>query len=333
MFVERLNDIGPFGHLISYHKSQRRGELGRLAIFIYSIFCLCSTSPTAAIAQDADERPALPFPPGVSVESQCGDVNNLQDVELYDGSLGVSTDYVQTNEPSTLQFQWMNEASIRNRLPDHFPGNVSGARWCTGTLIANSLVLTAGHCFEVQNKYGWTSPYKRGANQEKIYAEPSVIATLFVANFGYQINKETGQIRKPSVYPVTRLIELERGNLDYSIVELGPDAEGKMPGDHVASAPLSQQPAHAGDVLGVIQHPQGEPKKIEAGKLLKLDGDKLLYDDIDTWGGSSGAGIRDANGKLIGVHTHAGCTSTARGSEGANKGVNLQSIFAVSDQI
>ncbi|WJI42192.1 trypsin-like peptidase domain-containing protein [Mesorhizobium sp. C120A] len=244
----------------------------------------------------------------------------------------MSQDYVRANEPSTVQLQWLNETSIRSRLPNDFPGNVSGQRWCTGTLITDTLVLTAGHCFEIQDKYGWTSPYKRGINHERIYAEPSVIATLFVANFEYQVDKDTGQIRTPKVFPVVRLVELEQGKLDYSIVELGRDPEGKLPGDRIAPASLSQQAPQEGDVVGIIQHPQGEPKKIEAGRLLSAAGNTLLYDDIDTWGGSSGAGIRDGSGKLIGVHTNAGCTSTKNHSEGANKGVKIRALAAVSDQ-
>ncbi len=58
-------------------------------------------------------------------ESQCGPTWDVQDVEQYDGTLGVSVDWVERHE-GAVGYQV-------------FPG-------CTGTLISEDLFISAGHC-------------------------------------------------------------------------------------------------------------------------------------------------------------------------------------------
>ena len=64
------------------------------------------------------------------VESQCGGVNESQNVETYDGTLGVSVAFV--NEHQRVVGQTMRGAT----------------RSCSGTLIGRDLFISAGHCFD-----------------------------------------------------------------------------------------------------------------------------------------------------------------------------------------
>lgn len=288
---------------------------------------LRAQDPTPA----ADRRPALPFPPGIVPEDICGEKADFQDVEGYDGALGVSKAYVKAHEPTTVQLQWVSDATIAKKLPGYSPGNVGGERWCTGTLIGVDLVLTAGHCFDVQEEAlaGWISPFKLGPDLKPIPAPSTELAKLQVVNFGYQVNAKTGTIRKPTVYPIVALLEHRRGNLDYAIVRIGPGSDGKLPSAKIPPATVSTSAPVVDELIAVLQHPQGKPKKVEAGHVLKVDGSAVFYDDIDTLGGSSGSGVRDKDGKVIGVHTNGGCTPTG----GANRAVTTAAIALVSDVI
>lgn len=275
-----------------------------------------------------DLRPALPYPPGIEAESLCGINDDLQDVELYDGTLGVSRAYVKEHQPSTLQLQWLEEGAIAARLPGHALGNVGGARWCSGTLVGQDLVLTAGHCFDVQKGVtGWISPFRLEAGNP-VFARPSELATLLVANFSYQIDGETMLLRKAITFPVAELVEYRRGGLDYAFIRLGRGNDGLLPGDLFPMGEALTRPPVEAESLAVIQHPQGWPKKIEAGRMLQVSGSSARYDDIDTYGASSGSGVRDALGKVIAVHTHGGCNAV-----GFNGGVTTAAISGVSDEI
>ena len=80
------------------------------------------------------------------LETLCGATDDSQPVEQYDGSLGVSRGFVFDHQSPVGQVQWNNNLAANYTNP----GNVSGERWGTGTLIADDLFLTAGHLFDTR---------------------------------------------------------------------------------------------------------------------------------------------------------------------------------------
>ena len=208
-------------------------------------------------------------------------------------------------------------------------------RWCSGTLIKADLFLTAAHCFRVSNDpSGWITPRKG-----QTFVSPAGLAPLMHLNFNFQVNPANGQVRTAETFPITELVEFgdERpsvagAKLDYAVVRVGRNAANKLPGDLFTVANFDASPAAqtGATQLTIIQHPQGRPKRIEAGADIREPRDVLIrYGDLDTLGGSSGAGIIDQQGRLIGVHTNGGCTAFS----GFNFGFSLNAIAQVSGEI
>lgn len=175
-----------------------------------------------------------------------------------------------------------------------------GAKYCSGTLISNDLFLTANHCID-----------KRSVGN-------------YVA-FNYQY-KSKGNLDTQAFYKIIEIVEQGRKNkIDYAIVRL----EGN-PGERFGFAKTSLEEQSESEELTIIQHPRGRPKEIEAGDYKNISNKWILYTNLDTEPGSSGSGIIDSKGNLVGVHTNGGCK---RNNTGANHGMNMITIAKYSSII
>jgi V8-like Glu-specific endopeptidase len=248
------------------------------------------------------------------MESLCGGIDESQPVELYDGGLGVTREFVDEHQAPVGLLQWNDDlANIYTN-----PGNVNGIRWCTGTLVSRDLFLSAGHCFD-QTGNGWQRPLINGTTTIIL---PQDIATNMHVNFDYQV-APNGIMRQGMSFAVLDLVEYRLGNLDVAVVRL----DGN-PGDIYGWTRLATEDASEDDPIAIIQHPQGLPKRIEAGTVFHLHDNRLGYDDIDTLGGSSGSGILlSPAGTIVGVHSTGGCSAAAQSH---NYGVRISSILAQS---
>lgn len=247
-------------------------------------------------------------------ESICGVTDDSQQVELYDGTLGVTAAFVNAHQLPVAQVQWNdNLAAVFTS-----PGNVSGVRWGTGTMIGPDLFLTCGHLFDTDIN-GWTVPRQNGTSNA---ISPQQAALNMHLNFEYQVDASNVP-RAEQSFPITQLIEYRLGGLDMALCRIG-----GSPGSRYGWSEFATTNAAVGDMLAIIGHPLGQPKRIEAGPATSLSGSVIRYDDIDTLGGNSGSGIlQSPSGRVVGVHTNGGCNSAGTGS---NSGVAIAAIIAAS---
>lgn len=269
------------------------------------------------------------------VMSTCGATNDWKDVELYEGT-NPPVAFVNAHQAAVAQLQWRTDMAAL--LPAEIePGNVAGKRWCSGTLIAANLFLTAAHCLEPQDDVqGWQTPRgkERDAAGAPALLEPGRLAPLMQLNFRYQVDgaDPKKRVRRPDVYPVLRVVEygfsVAASPLDYAILEIGPGADGKSPAARypVTAFDASDAALESARDVTIIQHPHGAPKKVMSGPKVEVKGAVISYRDLDTLGGSSGSGVLDERGHIIAVHTNGGCTKLS----GANRGVTLNAIRKVS---
>lgn len=261
----------------------------------------------------------VPMTAGAQIESQCGPMFDAQDVEQYDGQagpFGTSVEFVRRHEPAVGSVRWATDLSSRVANPGHI---ADGRRWCSGTLIDDNLFLTAGHCFGPR----WDKP--RDEDGQLLDAEGN--ALLMEVEFEYQKDPD-GALRPGWSYPIVDLYEYELGGLDYAIVILGDDENGQQPGARWPIARMAAYDPVPGDEVTIIQHPNGVPKVVDSGTVAFTDSAEIHYGDLDTDGGSSGSGVLDWQGRVIGVHTNGGCNG-----RGSNRGAKIEAIAAVSPTV
>jgi V8-like Glu-specific endopeptidase len=172
----------------------------------------------------------------------------------------------------------------------------TGGKFCSGSLISANLFLTAGHCVDAGTVGEFVSfNFERAANSTALLPQTHV--------------------------RVTAVVEDALGGVDYAIIRL----EG-TPGNTFGIAPVAAADAAVGSAITIIGHPAGQPKQIEAGTVASRSGDFLRYGNVDTLGGSSGSGVINSAGQIVGVHTLSGCTANG----GTNSGIRIARIRQVS---
>lgn len=176
----------------------------------------------------------------------------------------------------------------------------SSSKYCSGTLISEDLFLTAGHCIDS----GITSEF---------------------AVFNFQKMRGTPDLAAQEHVKIVEVVEQALNGLDFAIIRL----EGK-PGLKYGFTKINTTDVADGHVVTIIQHPSGRPKMVDVGHKNGTRGDHYMtYGDLDTEPGSSGSGVINDNGELVGVHTNGGCTPTS----GANAGVMMTEIVQASPTI
>ncbi|HEY6882175.1 MAG TPA: serine protease [Polyangiales bacterium] len=160
---------------------------------------------------------------------------------------------------------------------------------CSGVLIDDDLVLTAGHCFPSDTacaRYAFLFDYFLRAAADP---EPLSLGDIYACR----------RIVKRVVSSEASLVP----RIDYAIVQLDRPAVGRTAVSPRTSALLPGEP------LATIGCASGLPAKIDSGAhALATRDDVLDYFvlDSDTFQGSSGSGVFDVNGSLLGVLVRGG---------------------------
>lgn len=171
------------------------------------------------------------------------------------------------------------QVSIRACPKERFAKQPVAAN-CTGFLVKNDYVVTAGHCITNEAdcaKYNWV--------------------------FDYAYNTRTSNplmIAKSSIYNCKRIISrtLDQTTMnDYALIQLDRPVTDRPPLRYRKTGQIG-----IGTSLYVVGHPSGLPTKIAGGAKVRVLEKMFFSANLDTYGGNSGSPVFNAKtGEVEGV--------------------------------
>ena len=179
-----------------------------------------------------------------------------------------------TNGDITLSGKSLESRGICSE--ERFSEQTTAAR-CSGFLVGENLLVTAGHCIKSNSdcsRYSWVFDYK-------IEGKDDASVT----------------VRKENVYACKKIISqsLEGGTGDdYALIELDRNVTDRR----ILKTRKTGKIA-VGDKLVVIGHPSGLPTKIADGSTVRKLKNKYFMADLDTYGGNSGSAVFNATTGMV----------------------------------
>lgn len=245
----------------------------------------CAEPGTAATAEVRSEL--------IYGADQRRDVYAVQDSWLRHAALGSSVALVPAG---TLESQPDGSFSISAPASGEFYNLCASERFreqpaaavCSGVLVSESLVLTAGHCAH------------RLACGEQAWV------------FGYAVSEEgrAPRLFADDIYHCDSVVlaahhtDAAGRRWDYAAVQLSrPVAASRRP------LAVSRELPRAGDRVNVVGYPIGVPLKVDGpAAVLSVRGDTLDYFTLnsDTYDRSSGSAVLAENGELVGLLVRGG---------------------------
>lgn len=147
---------------------------------------------------------------------------------------------------------------------------------CSGFLVGEDIVVTAGHCIKTKEE---------------------MLQKAFV--FGFKMTNASTPVNKVSVdnvyYPVEIISRVLTSGADYCVVRLDRKVKGVKP------MVLAKENAKVGDSIYVLGHPSGLPLKYaDDAKVISVT-TTYFSASLDTYGGNSGSPVFNNNHEVVGI--------------------------------
>jgi hypothetical protein len=190
---------------------------------------------------------------------------------------------VDESDPSNVRLDYTRTLGEAKTLcaGEPFEGQIEPGE-CSGTLIDEQHILTAGHCVDAVEDCDGTLVWVLGF----FYESPGVLAPL--------TSDDVYRCRRVLAYIDDDVVDHAVIQLDRPVIGHTPAVVRPVPGD----LPI-------GTSLTLIGHPNGIPVKIASGgEVTTTDGSGLsLQATLDAFSGNSGSGVFDDAGELVAILT------------------------------
>lgn len=190
----------------------------------------------------------------------------------------IPTSQIDASNPNDIDLGSVSYAQRFGICPDvRFASQLALAD-CSATLIADDIMLTAGHCI---NNCG---------------------DSRFVFDYAVQPDGSLPTITSDDVYACSSFLAYTQSNtgLDYAVVRLNRPVVGRTP----ATVRTASSMLPIGTALRVTGFPSGLPLKIADDAELRANSanQHLFVANLDTFRGNSGSGVFDlTSGELLGI--------------------------------
>jgi hypothetical protein len=209
----------------------------------------------------------------------------------------------------------------------------SGA-FCSGSLVGEDIVMTAGHCVrtaadcaETKIVFGFAIQKAGGVPTTKIAKDEVYTCKTIVKRF---LGGEPGSYLTPA----------QGSGPDYALIQLDRKVAKHTP----LSVNMNHQNLKKGDKVKVIGHPVGLPLKIAGGTVRTTDPQDYFVTDLDTFSGNSGSPVFNsmtgliegilvrgaADFRGIGGGTPAECVTMAKYPQTGGRGEDVTKISVVA---
>ena len=241
-----------------------------LVALTFALSAACSSRDGASLAEpvvyDADDRVEVfeASEPYRSVaESAIAMLMDAADLDATDPSNVVVTYATTLGEAEQL--------CAGERFADQIePGS------CSGTLIDDRHILTAGHCTD-----GVCDP-----------------TSAWVLGFRYVADGVLATLTSDDVYTCARVVAYrDDAEADYAVVELDRPVVGHTP----AVVARHTSPLAVGTSVTLIGHPEGIPEKVAPNGTVVDTGPVQLTATVDAFAGNSGSGVFDTQGRVVAI--------------------------------
>lgn len=203
-------------------------------------------------------------------------VTDAQLLEVADSTVALIAKTDMTQDGTQYKIKAKSFGSTMGLCQDEAFANQPSAANCSGSLIGDDLVMTAGHCIDVNNcsKYNFV--------------------------FGYKMNSASTAntvLPQTDVYGCKQIMTREyTTKQDYAVIQLDRPVQGRK------VLRLSQNPADVGEDIYVVGHPSGLPTKIAGGAKVRSSEKEFFVTNLDTYGGNSGSAVFSAKThEIIGI--------------------------------
>lgn len=155
--------------------------------------------------------------------------------------------------------------------------------YCSGTLVAPDIVVTAGHCIETLSE---------------------CLNTRFVFDYLYTAEGVLAPLEADDVYSCVEILSRQDGVLDYAYLRLSRDVVGHTPATLSPGVGSTCRNVVDEEPVTALGFGSGVPLKIDSGGAVTAPstrGTNFFLTSLDTFAGNSGSGVFNASGELVGV--------------------------------